>query len=74
MSGRIVFEEVIPENLDVGRPKQVQLILDRWLTKATPGPFRTRVITDGVVPSLPIDYKGTRLQQYHKEGLSLIHI
>ena len=71
VSGRIVFEEVIPENLDVGRPKQVQLILDRWLTKATPGPFRTRVITDGVVPSLPIDYKGTRLQQYHKEGRAL---
>ena len=71
VSGCIFFEEVIRENLDVGRPKQVQLILDRWLTKATPGPFRTRVITDGVVPSLPIDYKGTRLQQYHKEGRAL---
>ena len=71
VSGRIVFEEVIPENLDVGRPKQVQLIFDRWVTKATPGPFRTRVITDGVVPSLPIDYKGTRLQQYHTEGRAL---
>ena len=48
VSGRIFFEEVIRENLDVGRPKQVQLIFDRWVTKATPGPFRTRVITDGV--------------------------
>ena len=48
-----------------------QLIFDRRVTKATPGPFRTRVITDGVIPSLHIDYKGTRIQQYHKEGRAL---
>ena len=71
VSGRIFFEEVIRENLDIGRPKQVQLIFDRWVTKATPGPFRTRVITDGVIPSLHIDYKGTRIKQYHKEGRAL---
>jgi hypothetical protein len=71
VSGRIFFEEVIRENLDIGRPKQVQLIFDRWVTKATPGPFRTRVITDGVIPSLPIDYRGTRIKQYHKEGRAL---
>src|SRR6202007_2339065 len=52
VSGRIFFEDVIRENLDIGRPKQVQLIFDRVITKATPGPFPTRVITDGVVPSL----------------------
>jgi hypothetical protein len=71
VSGRIFFEEVIRENLDIGRPKQVQLIFDRWVTKATPGSFRTRVITDGVIPSLHIDYKGTRIKQYHKEGQAL---
>jgi len=38
--------------LDIVRPKQVQLIFDRWVTKSTPGLFRTRVITDGVIPSL----------------------
>src|SRR5579864_3478805 len=71
LTGRIFFEEVIRENLDIGRPKQVQLIFDRGVTKATPGLFRTRVITDGVVPSLHIDYKGTRIKQYHKEGRAL---
>jgi hypothetical protein len=71
VSGRIFFEDVIRENLDIGRPKQVQLIFDRWVTKATPGGFRTRVITDGVIPSLHIDYKGTRIKQYHKEGQAL---
>src|SRR5246127_1567658 len=71
VSGRIFFEDVIRENLDAGRPKQVQLIFDRGVTKTTPGSFRTRVITDGVIPSLHIDYKGTRIKQYHKEGQAL---
>ena len=71
LSGRIFFEEVIRENLNIGRPKQVQLIFERWVTKSTPGPFRTRVITDGVIPSLHVDYKGTRIKQYHKEGRAL---
>lgn len=62
---------VIRENLDLGRPKQMQLIFDRSITKATPGPFRTRVITDGVIPSLHLDYKGARIKQYHKEGQAL---
>lgn len=47
VSGRIFFEDVIRENLDIGRPKQVQLIFDRVVTKTTPVSFRTRVITDG---------------------------
>ena len=70
VSGRIFFEDVIRENLDAG-PKQIQLIFDRWVTRSTPGPFRTRIITDGVIPSLHIDYKGTRIKQYHKEGRAL---
>jgi hypothetical protein len=49
----------------------IQLIFERWVTRDTPGPFRTRVITDGVIPSLHVDYKGTRIKQYHKEGRAL---
>ena len=71
VSGRLFFEEVIRENLDVGRPDQVQLIFERRVTKRTPGRFRTRVITDGVTPSLHIDYKHSRIKQYHKEGRAL---
>ena len=50
---------------------QVQLIFDRRVNKTTPGRFRTRVITDGVIPSLHVDYKNTRIKQYHKEGRAL---
>ena len=71
VTGRVFFEEVIRENLDIGRPGQVQLIFDRRVTAHTPGRFRTRVITDGVVPSLHVDYKNTRIKQYHKEGRAL---
>jgi hypothetical protein len=71
VTGRIFFEEVIRENLDIGRPSQVSLVFDRKLTRRTPGKCRTRVITDGVVPSLHIDYKKTRIKQYHKEGEAL---
>jgi DNA-binding transcriptional ArsR family regulator len=75
VSGRVFFEHVIRDNLDAGRPDQVSLIFDRKLRRtgprATPGRFRTRVITEGVTPSLHIDYKHTAIKQYHKEGRAL---
>jgi len=71
VTGRIFFEEVIRENLDLGRPDHVQLIFDRRVSTRTPGRFRTRVITEGVTPSLHVDYRNTRIKQYHKEGRAL---
>jgi len=71
VTGRIFFEEVLRENLDLGRPDQVQLLFGRRVTRRTPGRFRTRVITDGVTPSLHVDYKSARIKQYHKEGCAL---
>ncbi len=70
-TGRMFFEEVIRENLDIGRPSQVQLIFNRRVTRRTPGRFRTRVLTEGVTPSLHLDYKRSRIKQYHKEGRAL---
>ena len=75
VTGRVFFEHVIRDNLDTGRPDQISLIFDRRLIHRgrlrTPGRFRTRVITDGVTPSLHIDYKHTTIKQYHKEGRAL---
>ena len=65
---REFFEEVIRDNLDLGRPDRVQLVFDRVVTKKTPGMFRTRVIQDGVNPSLHIEYRKFDLKQYFKEG------
>lgn len=75
VSGRIFFEQVIRDNLDLGRPDQVSLVFDRRIFRGrkhpTPGRFRTRVITEGVTPSLHVDYKHTTIKQYHKEGRAL---
>jgi len=71
LTGRVFFEEVIRDNLDLGRPDQVSLIFARRVTRRTPGRFRTRVITVGVTPSLHVDYKHAKIKQYHKEGQAL---
>ena len=71
LAGRVFFEEVMRENLDMGRPDHVQLIFDRRVSRRTPTRHRTRVITDGVIPSLHVDYKHSRIKQYHKEGRAL---
>lgn len=71
--GRCFFEEVIRENIDLGRPEQVQLIFVRKMQRktATDGRCRTRIVTEGVIPSLHVYYKNTHLKQYHKEGRAL---
>ncbi len=71
LTGRCFFEEVIRENLDLGRPDQLQLMFNRRVTRRTPGRFRTRVLTEGVVPSLHVEYKKSKVKQYHKEGQAL---
>ena len=62
VQGRVFFEQVMRENLDLGRPDHVQLIFDRRVTRRTPSRYRTRVITDGVIPSLHVDYKHSRIR------------
>ena len=42
--GRLFFEQVICENLDLGRPEEVQLIFNRKVTRATPRRFRARLL------------------------------
>lgn len=67
--GRAFFEELIRENIDLGRPEQVQLIFGRKMQRktATDGRCRTRIITAGVMPSLHVYYKNTHLKQYYKK-------
>jgi hypothetical protein len=71
VQGRQFFEAVIQENLDLGRPDRVQLVFDRKILASTPGRFRTRVIENGVNPSLYIEYKKAMLKQYFKENRAL---
>src|SRR3984957_6215255 len=71
LHGRLFFEQVIRENLDLGRPEKVQLIFNRKINRRTPGRFRTRIVSQDVTPSLNVYYKNTRIKQYHKENRAL---
>ena len=69
--GREFFEQVIRENLDLGRPDRVQLIFGRQVRRNTPSQFRTQVLQHGVQPTLHVIYKHSSVKQYFKENRAL---
>jgi hypothetical protein len=69
--GRLFFEQVLRDNLDLGRPEHMQLIFDRRIPHNTKTRFRTRLVTHQVIPSLWLDYKRSFLKQYFKEARAL---
>ena len=71
LRGRDFFEEVIRDNLDLGRPDRIQLLVDRRIRSDTPSRFWTRVLLEGIVPSLHVVYKRCHIKQYFKEGRAL---
>lgn len=69
LRGRQLFESLIRENLDLGRPDRVRLLFPQRITRATPPPrfgYRTRILTSGVSPALQINYKHSQVKQYFK--------
>ena len=75
LHGRQLFEELVRENLDLGRPDRIQLLFDRRIMRTgpsrTPSSFRTRVINNGVQPKLSVEYKHSKLKQYFKDNRAL---
>ena len=72
--GRHFFEQVIRDNLGLGRPDRVSLLFPTRHTRRTPPPkagYRTRVITQGVNPTLHVEYKSSHVKQYFKEERAL---
>lgn len=69
--GWALVEALIRDNLDLGRPDRVSLTFERKVTKRTPGEFYTRVVREGVQPTLRIHYKHSVLKQYLKDGRAL---
>src|SRR5690242_5063462 len=74
-AGRIFFEQLIRDNLDIGRPDKVSIVFGRTIRQRgkgrTPGTFRTQVITSGTCPYLYLSCKKTQVKQYLKEGRAL---
>ena len=75
LAGRIFFEQLIRDNLDIGRPDKVNIVFGRMIRQRgkfrTPGTFRTQVITNGACPYLYLFYRKTQVKQYLKEGRAL---
>ena len=53
-NGRALFEALVADNLNLGRPDRIELIFGRQVRSNTPGVFATRLVTRSVeVPSTP---------------------
>src|SRR5262249_17418135 len=69
--GREFFEEIIRDNLDLGRPSRVQLLFTRQIRRTTPGLFQTPVVTHGAGPARHVEINGWPLKQHSKEERAL---
>jgi hypothetical protein len=72
---RALFEAVVRDNLDVGRPHEVELIFTgktggRGRPHKQPArhQFKTRLVTDGVDVTVNAFWKHSRVKQYLKDG------
>ena len=66
------FEALIADNLDLGRPHNVEIIFNRRIRKDTKGVFRTAIDrrdNGGVVVN--VFYKHSRIKQYLKDGRAM---
>jgi hypothetical protein len=68
---RAFFEALAADNLDLGRPDEVQLTFGRQIRSTTTGPFATKVVTRGVDVIVNVFYKHSRIKEYLKEGRAL---
>jgi hypothetical protein len=73
---RWLFEALIGDNLDIGRPENVEIIFGRQIRRNTAGTFRTAIDRPVIGPDaggviLNVFYKHSRIKQYLKEGRAL---
>src|SRR5438105_8695614 len=65
------FEALVADNLDIGRPDEVQLIFGRKIYSNTDSQFSTKIVTRGVDVIVNVFYKHSRIKEYLKEGRAL---
>jgi len=73
---RAFFEALIADNLDIGRPANVEIIFKRHIRRDTPGVYRTAIDRPAIGPDtggvvLNIFYKHSRVKQYLKDGKAM---
>ena len=73
---RAFFEALIADNLDIGRPANVEIIFNRHIRRDTPGVFRTAIDRPVIGPDsggvvLNLSCKHSRIKQYLKDGRAM---
>lgn len=73
---RAFFESLLVENMDLGRPENVELLFRRGqrlgaASGTPPGGFKTKIDQRCDLVTLNVFYKNSRLKQYLKDGLAL---
>ena len=73
---RAFFEALIADNLDIGRPANVEIIFNRHIRRDTSGVFRTAIDRPVIGPDsggvvLNLFYKHSRIKQYLKDGRAM---
>jgi hypothetical protein len=73
---RAFFEALIADNLDIGRPANVEIIFGRRIRRDTKGVFRTAINRPVIGPDtgqvvLNLFYKHSRVKQYLKDGKAM---
>ena len=73
---RSFFEALVADNLDIGRPEQVELIFAGRRVRpgrkpAAPEVSKTKVVTRGVEVTVNAFYQHSRIKQYLKDGRAL---
>jgi hypothetical protein len=73
---RAFFEALVADNLDIGRPDQVELIFSGRPVRggrkpSVPEVFKTKVVTRGVDVTVNAFYQHSRIKQYLKDGRAL---
>jgi hypothetical protein len=70
-AGRAWFEQVLVDELTLGRPDHVSLVFGRRINRQTPGRFHTQIIHRGVDATIQAHYRHSKIKQYFKEGRAL---
>ena len=73
---RAFFEALLCENMDLGRPENVELLFRRGERRGQPanpagGGFRTAIDQHCAMVTVNVFYKNSRVKQYLKDGVAL---
>ena len=61
---RSFFEASCADNLDIGRPEEMQIIFGRRVTTPPPGGYRTRLLRSGDEVTLNAHFRHSRVKSY----------